>query len=85
MVLACPVCWGLPSSYVMLLIGLMSDVQVVLCQYVVFILKLILSYLPVHLTCSLPSSPLSLLADVVELKRCVSGVWDCQWLAARRT
>ena len=25
---ACPVCWGLPSSYVMLLIGLLSDVQV---------------------------------------------------------
>ena len=37
------------------------------CQYVVFILKLILSYLPVHLTYSLPSSPFSLLADVEEL------------------
>ena len=39
----------------------------VVCQYVVFILKLILSYLPVHLTYSLLSSPLSLLADVEEL------------------
>ena len=39
----------------------------VVCQYVVFILKLILSYLPVHLTYSLPSSPLFLLADVEEL------------------
>ena len=36
------------------------------CQYVVFILKIILSYLPVHLTYSLPFS-LSLLADVEEL------------------
>ena len=26
--IACPVRWGLPSSYVMLLIGLMSGVQV---------------------------------------------------------
>ena len=38
----------------------MSDVQVIVRQYVVFILKLILSYLPVHLTDSLLSSPLSL-------------------------
>ena len=38
----------------------MSDVQVNICQYVVFISKLILSYLPVHLTDSLPSYPLSL-------------------------
>ena len=39
----------------------------VVCQYVVFILKLIWSYLPVHLTYSLQSAPLSLLADVEEL------------------
>ena len=37
----------------------MSDVQVKR-QYVVFILKLILSYLPVYLTDALPSSPLLL-------------------------
>ena len=37
------------------------------CQYVVFILKLILSYLPVHLINSLPSSPLKRVA-VVELR-----------------
>ena len=46
----------------------MSDVQVELCQYGVLILKLILSYLPVHLTISRPSSPLPrLVADVSEL------------------
>ena len=37
------------------------------CQYVVFILKLILSYLPVHLINSLPSSLLKHVA-VVELR-----------------
>ena len=70
MVLACLICWGLPSSYGMLFIGLWSDVQVVVCQYVVFILELILSYLPVHLTSSLPSSPRSLLANVEKLSSC---------------
>ena len=43
----------------MLLIGLKSDVQVVSMPIVVFILKLILSYLAVHLTDSLPTSPLA--------------------------
>ena len=42
----------------MLLIGLIRWTGYV-CQYGVFILKLILSYLPAHLICSLPSSPLS--------------------------
>ena len=63
-----PYAGGLPSCYVMLLIGLMSDVQVVflpVCSF--FILKLILSCLPVHLTYSLPSSPRLLFADVEEL------------------
>ena len=36
------------------------------CQYVVFIIRLILSYLPVHQLISLPSSPLTSVA-VVEL------------------
>ena len=63
----CPVRWGLPSSCVMLLIGLKSDVQVVLCQYVVFILKLILSYLPVHLTDSSCPPLAHLVADIAEL------------------
>ena len=36
------------------------------CQYVVFIIRLILSYLPVHQLISLPSSPLKHWA-VVEL------------------
>ena len=37
------------------------------CQYVDFILKIILSYLPVHQIISLPSSPLKRVA-VVELR-----------------
>ena len=47
-----------PSSYVMLLIGLCQLYRLYVCQYGVFKLKLILSYLPVQLTYSLPSSPL---------------------------
>ena len=42
----------------MLLIGVIRCTGYV-CQYGVFILKHILSYLPVHLICSPPSSPLS--------------------------
>ena len=47
--------WALPSSMVILLIGLKSDTQLGWCQYVVFIIKLILSYCPVYLTT--PSRP----------------------------
>ena len=48
----------MPSSYVALLIGLCQLYRLYVCQYGVFKLKLILSYLPVQLTYSLPSSPL---------------------------
>ena len=39
----------------------LSGVQVNICQYVVFIIKLILSYVPVRLLYSLPTSPLTCL------------------------
>ena len=56
-VTACNVRCGVPS-YLMLLIGLCQLYRLYVCQYGVFNLKLILSYLPVQLTYSLPSSPL---------------------------
>ena len=57
----------------------LSDVQVILCQYVVFIIKLILSYLPVCLTYSLPTSPLARICDVDELAWFVGVSWVCPW------
>ena len=56
------------------------------CQYVVFILKLILSYLSVHRTYSLPSSPLSLVANIEELSEKSECVWVCPggWLPDAR-
>ena len=65
-----------PSSYVMLLIGLSQTYRFYVCQYIVFMMKLILSYLPVGLTYSLPSSPLKRVA-VVELAGLVSVSWVC--------
>ena len=54
------------------------------CQYVVFILKIILSYLPVHLINSLPSSPLKRVA-VVELRWEGERQLGLPGWAARRT
>ena len=45
-----------------------SDIQVSVWQYGVFIIKLIMSYLPVYLTNSLPSSPLQVGCLGLELR-----------------
>ena len=60
----------------MLLIGLSQTYRFYVSQYVVFMIKLILSYLPVCLTHSLLSSPLKHIA-VVELMGLVSVSWVC--------
>ena len=59
--------WGIPSSYVNVVNRANQMDRLYVCQYVVFILKIILSYLPVHLINSLPSSPLKRVT-VVELR-----------------
>ena len=63
-----------PSSYVMLLIGLCQLYRLYVCQYGVFNLKLILSYLPVQLTYSLPSSPR--IGVVVAVDKVMGKVWN---------
>ena len=76
----------LPSSYVMLSIGLCQTYRLNVCQYVVFIIKLILSYLPVRLTYSLPTSPLAyFFFEVEELTRYCGSQLGLPMGAAGRT